>query len=408
MQEDSKLATILAIDIVGFSALAEGDQDKATYAALELRSKLDAIAAEHGGRVVEGLGDGMILEFPKPSAGVLAGIGLINSAASLKEGSPSLRAGGHVGEVVVAGGDLLGPAVSTAARLCSQAAPNSLVISDPLRLAVQEEVDATFTPLGLVNLRAGESIAAHSYQVAAAPRHTALGRRLAVKLPRAVILASVGAAGSLAAAGAIWMVATEAPQFNSAYLMDWIESHPGVAAWVQAIGSLLALVTALVLPYLQRRALERARAQRVRPIVMSMWSAARDAYRYCYSNAEGLTRADVAEAVARARRAFEDSPTHELKDTAIAHLFRARDRLVVLEKRFADEVEGLKAAQIPAVVRSTCSAIVEAMKAEPALAATRQLREMMSKLSKEIGLDEAATTPVAAEASPSAPPPQPR
>lgn len=34
----------------------------------------------------------------------------------------------------------------------------------------------------------------------------------------------------------------------------WIEGHPGLASWVQAVGSVIALLFAVLLPYLGRRA----------------------------------------------------------------------------------------------------------------------------------------------------------
>lgn len=34
-------------------------------------------------------------------------------------------------------------------------------------------------------------------------------------------------------------------------LLCWIEHHPGFAAWLQAIGSLLAITVAIIVPYWQ-------------------------------------------------------------------------------------------------------------------------------------------------------------
>lgn len=38
------------------------------------------------------------------------------------------------------------------------------------------------------------------------------------------------------------------------FVSCWIESHPGLASWVQAVGSVIALLFAVLLPYLGRRA----------------------------------------------------------------------------------------------------------------------------------------------------------
>lgn len=171
--------------------------------------------------------------------------------------------------------------------------------------------------------------------------------------------------------------------------LDWIEAHPGAAAWVQAIGSLLALGTALLLPYLQRRTLERARALKARPVVMDMWNAARDAYYFCTDNDGSMSRADVADHLLRARRGIEDFPAHELQAAAIAHLFQARDRLVLLEKCFSsDDDKGL--VRVPAAARRVSLAIVAAMDSEPALAPSRPLRDMMERLAADTGLEALA------------------
>jgi hypothetical protein len=36
-------------------------------------------------------------------------------------------------------------------------------------------------------------------------------------------------------------------------MLHWIEAHPGLAAWVQAVGAILAIVFAFLIVYLQQR-----------------------------------------------------------------------------------------------------------------------------------------------------------
>jgi len=43
-------------------------------------------------------------------------------------------------------------------------------------------------------------------------------------------------------------------------MLPWIESHPGLAAWVQAIGTILAVLAAILFPMFERRRVERAAA----------------------------------------------------------------------------------------------------------------------------------------------------
>ena len=61
-----KLAAIVSADVVGYSRLIGADE-ASTLAALKAhRSELiDPLIAEHGGRIVKTMGDGLLLELRK-------------------------------------------------------------------------------------------------------------------------------------------------------------------------------------------------------------------------------------------------------------------------------------------------------------------------------------------------------
>lgn len=162
-----KLAAIMAIDIVGYSALAETDEAEAIAAVARLRALLDDLASAQGGRIFNTAGDGFMLEF-NSAAGALAAAALLNAAAEGK----AVRVGVHVGDVLLTpSGDLLGHGVNVAARLQQMAQPGSVVVSVDVRRAVRGKVAARLHPFGAVQLdKMSEVIELYTLQPFAAPR----------------------------------------------------------------------------------------------------------------------------------------------------------------------------------------------------------------------------------------------
>ncbi len=63
-----RLASIVAIDIVGFSTMSERDQQKAARKVEAMRARIERVAAAHGGRLFNTAGDGFMLEFASAGA----------------------------------------------------------------------------------------------------------------------------------------------------------------------------------------------------------------------------------------------------------------------------------------------------------------------------------------------------
>jgi adenylate cyclase len=145
VSEQRKLATIMAIDVAGYSRAAEKDDRAAAAAVKQTRAAIDAIIAPMGGRVFNTAGDGFMIELPTASAGVDAAVLLLQQASV-----PSLRIGVHVGEVIVTeSGDLLGHGVNVAARLQQMAEPGSAIIS---QAALVQKAGVSARALGRVRL----------------------------------------------------------------------------------------------------------------------------------------------------------------------------------------------------------------------------------------------------------------
>lgn len=164
MSDTRKLATILAVDIVGYSRATESDDAGAAATVRALRERLKTIAERHGGRVFSSAGDGFMVELPTASAGLEAAIALLEAPG--EESMPKLRVGLHLGEVMVeADGDLLGHGVNIAARLQQLAPVGGLFVSEDVRRSVSGELAQTLSARGEVTLhKMSEKLSVYAYK----------------------------------------------------------------------------------------------------------------------------------------------------------------------------------------------------------------------------------------------------
>src|SRR6185295_3206871 len=138
------LAAIVSIDIAGYSSLAERNPAEAVARVRRLREQAGAAASMHGGRIFNTAGDGVMLEFASASDALA-------TASSLCD--PELRIGIHVGEATRAeNGDLLGHGVNVAARLQSEAAPGSILVSQVVRDTAALDVAGKLVARGKIKL----------------------------------------------------------------------------------------------------------------------------------------------------------------------------------------------------------------------------------------------------------------
>jgi hypothetical protein len=129
-----RLAAILAADVVGYSRLMQVDE-AGTVTALKTRRRdvLEPILAEHDGRIVKLMGDGVLVEFASAVDAVECAAQLQEGMAAANAGQPeerhiALRIGINLGDVIVDGSDLYGDGVNIAARLEAIAEPGSILI----------------------------------------------------------------------------------------------------------------------------------------------------------------------------------------------------------------------------------------------------------------------------------------
>src|SRR5271155_295507 len=92
MNENRKIAAILAADVVGYSRLAGADEDRTLSRLRALRSDLiDPTIAVHKGRVVKRTGDGLISEFRSVVDAVRCAIEVQNGLIERNVGVPPER-----------------------------------------------------------------------------------------------------------------------------------------------------------------------------------------------------------------------------------------------------------------------------------------------------------------------------
>jgi adenylate cyclase len=137
----SRLAVAFT-DIEGFTAFTarEGDEAASQLLAVHYR-EVGPVVRSRGGHISKRLGDGLLLTFPSPEAGVLACLELVD----LEPEPLRLRAGIHVGEVVVAGDEIVGHVVNVAARVAESAKGGEVIVTDDVRDAAGELRGVTFS-----------------------------------------------------------------------------------------------------------------------------------------------------------------------------------------------------------------------------------------------------------------------
>ena len=160
MSETRKIAAILVADVVGYSRLANADEERTLARLRALRSDLiEPAVAIHHGRIVKRTGDGFIAEFRSVVDAARCAIevqtGMIERNAGLApERRIEFRIGVHLGDVAEeSDGDLMGDGVNIAARLEGIAKPGAICLSEQAYWQVKGRLDLEVTDLGSKELK---------------------------------------------------------------------------------------------------------------------------------------------------------------------------------------------------------------------------------------------------------------
>ncbi len=151
---ERRLAAILATDVAGYSRLIRADEEGTIAALKALRADLiDPKIAEHHGRIVKLMGDGMLAEFASVVDAVRAAVETQQAVALHNSGLPKdkrieFRVGINLGDVVIDGDDIHGDGVNVAARLESLSEPGGICVSGKVYEEVRDRTDLAFEDLG--------------------------------------------------------------------------------------------------------------------------------------------------------------------------------------------------------------------------------------------------------------------
>jgi adenylate cyclase len=160
-----RLAAIMFTDMVGYSAMAQRDEEGALEALALHNRELRPIFERFHGREIKTIGDCFLLEFDSALDAVQCAVEaqrhLRSTPLTGVGGQPiQIRIGIHLGDVVEESGDVLGDAVNIASRLEPLAGPGGICLSQQVYDLVQNKVPATFERLPRVSLKNISEVAA--------------------------------------------------------------------------------------------------------------------------------------------------------------------------------------------------------------------------------------------------------
>ncbi len=142
---------ICFLDLTGYTRLTEERGDAAAAELAEqLRTLVRRTSAQHDGKPIKWMGDGVMFLFRQPGQGVHAALDMVDGARAA--GLPPAHVGLHAGPVLFQEGDYYGRTVNVASRVGDYARPGEVLVS-------QEVVDAAdgmglaFTDIGPVELK---------------------------------------------------------------------------------------------------------------------------------------------------------------------------------------------------------------------------------------------------------------
>lgn len=150
---ESRLAAILAADVVGYSKLM-GKDETGTLSALTnlINEFITPLITSHNGRIVKLMGDGVLAEFGSVVDAVACAIVWQGKIAE-KNSLLKFRIGINLGEIIIQDNDIFGNGVNIAARLEGLATTGGICISDDVFRQAKGKVDCAFTDIGEQQLK---------------------------------------------------------------------------------------------------------------------------------------------------------------------------------------------------------------------------------------------------------------
>jgi adenylate cyclase len=156
--DERKLGAIMFTDMVGYSALAHGNEPLALELLEEHRRLLRAVFPQFDGREVETTGDGFLVEFGSALNAVQCAVQIQQALADRNQTTTTerkvrIRIGIHVGDVIHRDGHVLGDGVNIAARIEPLAEPGGIAVSQQVFDQIQNKLAQPLVAIGKVELK---------------------------------------------------------------------------------------------------------------------------------------------------------------------------------------------------------------------------------------------------------------
>jgi class 3 adenylate cyclase len=128
---DPAIRTVLFTDIVNSTLLTQRLGDERAMELLNLHDTIvrSALGAAEG-QEIKHLGDGIMASFVSAAGAVRCASQILRDMARCESGDLQVRIGAAAGEPIEHANDIFGSTVQLAARLCAQAAPSQILVSN--------------------------------------------------------------------------------------------------------------------------------------------------------------------------------------------------------------------------------------------------------------------------------------
>ncbi|MFT2214452.1 adenylate/guanylate cyclase domain-containing protein [Rhizobium giardinii] len=179
------LAAILIADVVGYSRLSEIDEEGTRFRfQRDMKEIFEPQIAEHSGRLVKTMGDGLLVEFHSVVDALRCAVDAQQQKAKMNAALPpgerlEFRIGVNLGDIIVEGEDIHGDSVNIADRIQTLARPGGIAISGAAYDQVKSKLSVGYVSLGEQKVKSiGEPVRAyHVVLDPAAAGSTAFARK---------------------------------------------------------------------------------------------------------------------------------------------------------------------------------------------------------------------------------------
>ena len=146
-----KLAAIMFADIVGYTAMMQTDERKASTLLDKFLKTINDQVEKHNGRVVNNYGDGCVCTFDSAVDAIYCA--KESQSIFISEPMVPVRLGLHSGDVFYKEGNVFGDSVNLTSRIESMGIASSILISKRLRDVVKNQSNLKLNSLGLFEFK---------------------------------------------------------------------------------------------------------------------------------------------------------------------------------------------------------------------------------------------------------------